>query len=191
MRARTARCRLRRLTPICLRFAVAAVAFGVLVCIAGCPPPGDSDIRVTVSTGGESARDLTREELIALARREAEIWWYTSLPEEQARAFLDRFRQAYPFITPHLVRGSTFETVRRIDRELARGEVRCDCVHVLDPAVFDDLRRRGELYAHDSPRASHFPPEYQEADHWAAMRAVIICIAYDTSRMSREEVPST
>ncbi len=169
--------------------ALAAVV--ALVLVAGCPPPNGNEIRVTVSTAGEAAQELTREELIALSRREAEVWWYTSLPEEEAEAFLARFEQAYPFIEAHLVRGSTFEIVRRIDQELARGEVRADCLHVLDPAVFDDLRRRGELYAHETEHSRHFPPEYIQGDQWAAMRAVTVCVAYDTSRMSVEEVPTT
>jgi len=171
---------------------IAAVALALSIgAMAGCPPPGDSDIRVTVSSSGENARDLSREEIIGLARREAEVWWYTSLPERQAQAYLDRFESAYPFITAHLVRGSTFDIVRRIDRELARGEVRADSLHVLDPAVFDDLRRRGELYSHEPEDARHFPSDYQEAGQWTAMRAVTICIAYDSSRMSAEEAPST
>jgi iron(III) transport system substrate-binding protein len=171
--------------------AFSAIAFVAVMLLAGCPPPGDGDIRVTVTSGGETARDLSQEEIVALARREAEVWWYTSLPEEQAQAYLDRFEQAYPFISGNLVRGSTFDIVRRIDRELARGDVRADALHVLDPAVFDDLRRRGELYSHDSEHARHFPPEYQEPGQWAAMRAVTICIAYDSSRMSAEQAPST
>jgi iron(III) transport system substrate-binding protein len=168
---------------------VLGLALGTL--LGGCPPPDDGDIRVTVTGGGESARELSREEVVALARREAEVWWYTSLPEEQAEAFLERFERAHPYITPHLVRGSTFEIVRRIDRELARGDVRADSLHVLDPAAFDDLRRRGELYAHDSTHARLFPPEYQDPEYWTAMRAVTIGMAYDPGRLSADEVPDT
>lgn len=168
-----------------------AAAVLSLLLIAGCPPPGDSDIRVTVTGSNATARALTREEIIALARREGEVWWYTSLPERQAEAYLERFERAHPYINANLVRGSTFDIVRRIDRELARGEVRADTIHVLDPAVFDDLRRRGELYSHDAEYARHLPPEYQEAGQWAAMRAVTICMAYDTGRISDEDTPST
>lgn len=173
--------------------AIIAVAGVVAACLtlAGCPPPAENEIRVTVSGTSESPRELTREQIVALARREAELWWYTSLPEEQARQFLKRFERQHRYITPHLVRGSTFEIMRRIDSEIARGQVRADAVHVLDPGVFNDLRRRGELYSYDSPHARHIPPEYQEAGQWAAMRAVAICIAYDTTRMSRSEVPNT
>lgn len=161
----------------------------VMLALAGCPPPADNEIRVTVTAGGEGGRELTREELLALARREAEFRWYTSLPEDEALEFLRRFEAKYPFVSTHLMRGSTFEIVRQIDRELARGEVRADALHVLDPGVFDDLRRRGELYAYDSPSARGIPPQYQEAGQWAAMRAVTVCIAYDPSRLSASEVP--
>ncbi len=170
--------------------ACAAIVASVML-LTGCPPPNGNEIRVTVNSSAEAMPDLTREELVALARREGELWWYTSLPEEEAQAYLQRFEAAYPFIETHLVRGSTFEIVRRIDQELARGQVRVDCLHVLDPAVFDDLRRRGELYAHDSDHARHIPPEYQEAGQWAALRAVTVCIAYDSTRLSAEEVPRT
>ncbi len=159
--------------------------------LAGCPPPADNEIRVTVTSSGASARELTGEEIVALARREAEFWWYTSLPEKQAREYLRRFEANHPFITTHLVRGSTFEIVRRIDRELARGQVRADAVHVLDPGVFDDLRRRGELYAYDAPDTRHIAPDYQEAGQWAAMRAVTVCIAFDTTRFSAHDAPRT
>lgn len=168
--------------------ALAAVVTCVLM-LAGCPPPSDSEIRVTVTSGGEGGRELTREELIALARREAELYWYTSLPDDQAREFLRRFEAEYPFITTHLVRGSTFEIVRQVDRELARGEVRVDALHVLDPGVFDDLRRRGELYSYDPAAARAIPPEYQEPGQWAAMRAVTVCMAYNPARLSSAEVP--
>lgn len=157
--------------------------------LAGCPPPADNEIRVTVTGGRDGGRELTREELLALARREAEFHWYTSLPDNEAREFLRRFEAKYPFITTYLVRGSTFEIVRQIDRELARGEVRADAIHVLDPGVFDELRRRGELYTYDSPSAHGIPPQYQEPGQWAAMRAVTICIAYDPQRFSNNQVP--
>lgn len=157
----------------------------------GCPPPSDSEIRVTVMGPGENTTDLTPEEIRALARREAELWWYTSLPEDEAQQYLQVFEAEYPYITTHLVRGSTFEIVRRIDRELARGQVWADVIHVLDPGVFDDLRRRGELYPYESPHARHLPAAYQEPGQWAAMRAVTICIAYDERRLREDEVPHT
>jgi len=173
------------------RAAAASVVVVLAALLAGCPPPADNEIRVTVTGSGANARELTGEEIVALARREAEFWWYTSLPEKQAREYLKRFEADHPFITTHLVRGSTFEIVRRIDRELARGQVRADAVHVLDPGVFDDLRRRGELYAYDAPDARHIAPDYQEARQWAAMRAVTVCIAFDTTRLSADDAPRT
>ncbi len=174
-----------------LRAVTAAALAALALALAGCPPPGDNEIRVTVSGTGDNSADLTREEIVSLARREAKLWWYTSLPESEAREFLRRFQVQHPYITVHLVRGSTFEIVRRIDRELARGQVQADVVHVLDPGVFDDLRRRGELYAYESPDAPAIPAQYQEPGQWAAMRAVTVCIAFDTRRLTLEEVPQT
>jgi len=161
----------------------------LLALLGGCPPPAPQEIRVTVTEPGQPTEELSQEEVTALARREGEMWWYTSLPRRQASEFLKRFEARYPFITTHLVRGSTFDIVRRVDREIAQGQVQADALHVLDPAVFVDLRRRGELYIYDSPQARFIPPQYKDPGLWAAMRAVTICIAYDTDLMAESEVP--
>lgn len=159
--------------------------------LGGCPPPGQQEIRVTVTEPGQPSEKLSHQEIVALARREGEVWWYTSLPQQAASRFLDRFETEYPFVRTHLTRGSTFDIVRRVDRDIAQGEVQADAVHVLDPAVFADLRRRGELYVYDSPEARHIPPEYKDPGSWAAMRAVTICIAYDKRQMDEKEAPHT
>ncbi len=161
------------------------------VIVGGCPPPGPGEIRVTVTEPGQPEKELSQEQIIALARREGELWWYTSLPRAQASEFLKRFQARYPFINTHLVRGSTFDIVRRVDREIAQGQVQADALHVLDPAVFVDLRRRGELYVYDLPQARFIPPEYREPGVWWAMRAVTVCIAYNKERMSPGEAPAT
>ncbi len=175
--------RSERLLRLCLTGAV------LLALLGGCPPPAPQEIRVTVTEPGQPTEELSQEEVTALARREGEMWWYTSLPRRQASEFLKRFEARYPFLTTHLVRGSTFDIVRRVDREIAQGQVQADALHVLDPAVFVDLRRRGELYVYDSPEARFIPPEHQDSGLWTAMRAVTICIAFDTRRMAESEVP--
>jgi len=176
-----------------LKAAGTALIAGMLaVMVGGCPPPGPGEIRVTVTDPGRPEKDLSEEQIIALARREGEFWWYTSLPRAQASDFLKRFEAQYPFISTRLVRGSTFDIVRRVDREIAQGQVQADALHVLDPAVFVDLRRRGELYVYDLPQARFIPPEYQEPRVWWAMRAVTVCIAYHTGAgMTLAEAPAT
>ncbi len=153
------------------KWCVAVVVALAVVGLTGCPPPGPTEITVTVTDTEGGAEALDREELVALARREGEMWWYTSLPENQAREFLRGFESEYPFIQSRLVRGSTFDTVRRIDREIGQGMVRADALHVLDPAVFADLRRRGELYVFEPAQARYLPPQYRDPGRWWAMRA--------------------
>lgn len=170
---------------------VAVVVALAVVGLTGCPPPGPTEITVTVTDTEGGADSLGRDELVALARREGEMSWYTSLPERQAREFLRGFENEYPFIQSRLVRGSTFDTVRRIDREIGEGMVRADALHVLDPAVFADLRRRGELYVFEPAQARYLPPQYQDPGRWWAMRAVTVCMAYDPKRLDAADVPHT
>jgi len=162
-----------------------------LALLGGCPPPGDGGITVTVADTGDAPKELSGEELVALARREGELWWYTSLPEDEARKLLDLFAKRHPYLQTHLVRGSTFDLVRRVDREIAQGQVQADVLHVLDPAVFVDLRRRGELHTYNPEAARAIPAEFQDPGRWWAMRAVTICMAYNTRRLNQADLPHT
>lgn len=159
--------------------------------LAGCPPPADQGLTITVTDNGQPAEQLSRDEIVALARREGEMWWYTSLPEDEAEKLLALFRKRHPYVQTHLVRGSTFDLVRRVDREIAQGQVQADALHVLDPAVFVDLRRRGELYSYLPDEARYIPGEFQDPGRWWAMRAVTICMAYHRDRLSKHDLPHT
>jgi len=156
------------------RILLAAVVFVALVASGGCPPP--QPIEVTVSSG-QSNRPTTREEIVTQARREGELNWYTSLPDDDARQIAKAFTEQFPFIVCRTVRSGTFEIVRRIQSEVARGEVEADVLHVLDPGVFVSLHQAGQLYRYQSTQAKYLPPELRAAEAWNACRVVVTVIA--------------
>ncbi len=170
----------------------ACVAVGAVWGLSGCPPPADEGpVRVVVSDNSVAqSHPLSPAQMAELARGEGELWWYTSMPEEAARQFLEVFHSKYPFLNTVLVRGGTFELAQRVSNELQQGRIQVDVLHVLDPATFVDLKKRGELLWYDSPQARSIPLEYRDTGFWVGMRLTTLCIAYDTRRMSRQDVPS-
>jgi iron(III) transport system substrate-binding protein len=146
----------------------------VLILLTGCPP--SAPIEVTVSSG-QGRQPTTRDEILAQAKREGEVNWYTSLPAEDARKIAEGFMSQFPFITCHVVRSGTFEIVRQVQTEIARGDVTADLLHVLDPGAFVTLQQAGHLYRYQSSQAKYLPPEMRASEYWNACRAVVTVIA--------------
>jgi iron(III) transport system substrate-binding protein len=162
------------------------------VLLTGCPShKQDEEILVTVTDTGDQTGPGGHEKIVEQAKAEGEFCWYTSLPEVAAQALLTQFGKAHPAIKTNLVRGSTFDIVKRLDAEVKAGKVQCDALHVLDVAAFVDLKRRGELYRYVSAEDKAFPGEYKDPGYWIAMRAVTLAIAYDTRRVTAQQAPRT
>lgn len=168
---------------------VTALAVALL---GGCPGSnGNDEIRVTVDDegGGGAVRARTASEVVALARAEGEVTWFTSIAEKQANQFARAFERKYPSLRVRLVRGGTFDLVSRIGKEIDAGTPTADVLHVLDPAIFVALRQRGELMQYVSPEAADVAPEYRDPGYWTAARLVTIGLAYDSRKLSASEVP--
>ena len=181
----------RQLRRVVRRSPVPPLVAAALLALCGCPGPrDDGPIRIEVKDGsgqgtGAQQAGSTRE----LAEREGELAWYTSLPEDGARVLLDRFKGKYDFISTRLVRESTFDIIRRIRGEIDGGKVQADVLHVLDVAIFVQLKKGGALLAYQSPEARTIAAQYKDAGGWVALRCVDLCIAYDSARMSAAEAP--
>ncbi|NSW56051.1 MAG: extracellular solute-binding protein [Armatimonadetes bacterium] len=173
----------------CLARLIVATILAGMPMIVGCPQ-GDGPIQVVVEDQTNS-NVSSPEEIRELARREGELSWYTSLPQDGAEKFLKLFEKEHPYITTHLVRGSTFDTVQKVQSEIESGDVQADVLHVLDVAIFTQLRRKGSLMQYSSPEERAIPTRYKDPGYWSALRVVGLCIAYDSRRMKRTEAPDT
>lgn len=162
------------------KFVGAVIVAVIAAIIAGCPSGSENEeihVTITDENGGDIQQATTREEIERAARSEGEVNWYTSLPLQHARRFADLFEQQYDFIRVHLTRQSTFDIVRRVEEEIKDQSVQADVIHVLDPAIFMSLQRRGDLYHYEPGGARRIPPEYKSPGYWTGARLVVICMA--------------
>jgi len=171
--------------------AAVVVLVALLVWASRTTNEGDQTIVVQVDVGTGQPERLSREELLQKARAEGQLSWYTSAPEQAARQFLEAFESKYPFITTEMFRGSTFDVTEKVNAELSADAVRADVLHVLDMAIFLNLKREGELLRYDSPEYAHFPQQYRDTGYWAALRAVAICMAYNKNVVPAQQAPKT
>jgi iron(III) transport system substrate-binding protein len=174
------------------RWPILLLASLVTALLVGCPAPRDQQpIRVVVSddSDNQSSRPSANS-VLELARREGELWWYTSLPDKPAQEFIKLFTHKNPFITVHLVRESTFDIIQRLQTEVDNGKVQADVLHVLDVAPFVKLKKQGQLLRYESPQERFIPAQYKDPGEWAALRCVALCIAYNTQKV-KEKPPKT
>lgn len=182
---------------ICVRrvllHALLALALSAAL-LSGCPNSQNNEeivITITDESGGDGYKPATREEIVQAARSEAEINWYTSMPEQQASEFAAGFEKQYDFLRVRITRQSTFDIVARVEDELNTGRTQADVIHVLDPGIFIALRKRGQLYRYESPESKNIPPQYKDPGYWTAARLVTVCLAYNTDRVSANDAPRT
>lgn len=167
---------------------LAAIACAAVLC-CGCPRT-DDPIEVVVEERTEGAA-TSIDEIRELAKREGEVVWYTSLPEGPAEEFLKLFGKRHPDITARLVRGSTFDLVGRVNKEIEDGKLQGDLIHVLDVAVFEEFVEKGQLLYYVSSEERCIPAAYKRQGYWSALRAVGLCVAYDSARYKQDQVPHT
>ncbi|MDP6450652.1 MAG: extracellular solute-binding protein [Lentisphaeria bacterium] len=81
-----------------------------------------------------------------------EITLYTSAPAEIGKIMNDAFTKANPGISVNMYRSGTGSVMARVFAEARSGQIVPDVLHVADPAVFEDLKRRGWLQPHEPPQ---------------------------------------
>lgn len=177
-----------RLTRLWLLISLCVIAAAIL---SGCPAREDG-ITIKIQDKNEAANaSRSAEAILAAAREERTLNWYTSLKQEEADAFVSRFRAKYPELTVTVRRGGTFNIERDVRKEIDNGFVTADVVHVLDPAFFITLANEGNLDKYSSPEANAIPIGYRTEGQWTTARLVTLGMAYDSRRLSPASAPKT
>lgn len=181
---------LKRPLSLSLSLALATLLLACLT-LTGCPGPAPNDeIRVKVSdSGGGKADTLSESDVYKLAKFEGQLNWYTSITEDQANSFIRLFETRYPGVRVNLKREPTFSLVDRIRGEINNGALQADVLHVLDPAIFVQLRTNGELLIYDPPAASAVAADYKDPGYWTAARLISVAMAYDSRKVSQTRAP--
>lgn len=155
-------------------------------------PSSDRPIVIRIQDSEQAAnQDRTPERILADAREEGTLSWYTSLKREEAQAFIDRFQAKYPSIHVELRRSGTFEIEGIVRKEITEGTVNADVIHVLDASFFETLASEGNLDKYDPPEANAIPGEYRKEGQWTTARLVTLGMAYDSHRLSPAQAPRT
>ena len=137
------------------------------------------------------AADPSPAEILAGAKKEGALVWYSGGDRDPTQAMLDGFTKKYPFIKAELVRASSSELATRVEAELAANRVQGDVFEYSLEYLTTDLEHRGELLEYDSPDYAAFPPEYAKRGLWAATGLSTILILVNTNKVDAANMPAS
>ena len=146
---------------------------------------------ITPVRGAPPEAEKITEALIAAARKEGKITWYTSVDLPVAEKFGKAFEAKYPGISIKVERSGAERNFQRIGQEYASKIYVCDVVNSSDAAHLIVWKRQ-RLLAPYLPEdvARDFPAGHKDADGmYASWRVTLAPMAYSTRLVKKEDAP--
>lgn len=130
-------------------------------------------------------------ELIAAAKKEGRVHWYSAMDLTMSEQYARIFEAAFPGITVKVERSGAERIFSRIDQEYASKIYNVDVVGTTDAAHPLAWRKNGWLQPFMTEDvAAHYPADHKNPDGlWATHRIVFSVIGYNTNLVKPEDAP--
>jgi iron(III) transport system substrate-binding protein len=131
--------------------------------------------------------------LIAAARKEGKVAFYTAMDLPVAEKLAKAFEAAYAGIAVRVERSGGERIFQRINQEMDSNIHACDVLNSSDAAHFIVFKRNGWLAPYLSDEmAAHFPADYRDPDSFFLTTRVWLCsLGYNTDLVKPEDAPKS
>ena len=132
-------------------------------------------------------------ELIAAAKKEGKVVWYTSIDLPLAEKIAKAFEAKFPGVTCQVERTGAERVFQRIGQEYASNIHAVDTVNSSDASQFIVWKQQGMLASHvPEDVAKFYPADQKDPDGmFASFRLGLSIIAYNTSMVKADEAPKS
>jgi len=132
-------------------------------------------------------------DLIAAAKKEGKVVWYTSIDLKVSQEIAQRFEAKYPGVKVQVERTGAERILQRIGQEYQSNIHAVDVVNSSDASHLAYWKEQGWLAPYvPEDVAKFFPPEHKDADGMYASFRIFLCIiAYNTSLVKMEQAPKS
>jgi iron(III) transport system substrate-binding protein len=129
------------------------------------------------------------ESLIAGAKKEGQLVWYTTTTQTDNRPILDGFMKKYPFIKAQSMRAGGPELAEKFLFEKRAGKYIADVIRVLDFDV-ERFKRENLVARFQPPSADKFSSSMKDPQgYWTTDDYTIKVMAYNTKLVSDKDAP--
>ena len=152
-----------------------------------------TSLLVLLIGSGTASGQGSNADLIAQAKKEGRVTWYTTVSIPESKQFMDMFEKQYPFIKVDLLRSGSGPLVNRILSEYAAKNYAADVLHGMSSrGAFTLLKQRNILGRYESPERKYFPAELKDKDgYWASTFQNTFVLAYNTRNVKPADIPRT
>ena len=129
--------------------------------------------------------------LVAAAKKEGKVVWYTTLIVNQAiRPLKEAFEKTYPGIELQYARADEAPTAAKILAEAQASRLQADIFDGISNMV--PLKRAGLVVPHGSPSAGKIPAELKDQQgYWISILLYVFSPGINTTLVSKEQAPKT
>jgi iron(III) transport system substrate-binding protein len=133
------------------------------------------------------------QEMIDAAKKEGTVVWYTATDVQVSEKVGSAFEAKYPGIKVQVERSGSERVFQRISQEYGSGIYKADVIETSDAVHFVLFKRQGWLQpAVPSDVAKSWPAQVKDPDgQFAAYRAHLSVIGYNTSQVKKEDAPKS
>ena len=135
----------------------------------------------------------THPDLIAQAKKEGRVAWYTTVAIPEAKQLIDMFEKQFPFIKVDLLRSGSGALVNRVISEYAAKNYSADILQgTATRGGFTLLRQKNILGRYDSPEYKFLPADLKDKNgYWGSTFQNTFVLAYNTRNVKPGDVPRT
>jgi len=133
------------------------------------------------------ARAQSEAELIAGAKKETKVVFWSSMRIEDSRALAAGFEARYPFLKVDIFRAGGEQIVNRAIAEHMAGKTTYD---VLNAFALKVIQNKGLLQPYGAPEAAHYPTGFKDPqNYWVSLYSGYNVIGYNTKLVSKADAP--
>jgi len=138
-----------------------------------------------------SAQETTPA-MLAAAKKEGKVTWYTSVDVKVAEAVAKVFRAEYPDIEIEVERSGSERVFQRINQEYQSAIHNVDVVNSSDASHFLFWKQQKWLAPHTPPDVKRFPAQYKDPEgYYAPWRATLSVMGYNTKLVDPKDAPAS
>jgi iron(III) transport system substrate-binding protein len=131
-------------------------------------------------------------QLLAAAKKEGKVVWYTSLAIPSSTAISHYFQNKYKGIEVEVHRNGSQRVLQRFMQEASAGLKNGDIVHTSDAGHFELLKDKGMLLKFMPQAVAAFPDGFKDkAGFYYGMRATLSVIAHNPKIVAEKDAPQT
>ena len=136
---------------------------------------------------------VSNPDLVAQAKKEGRVTWYTTVSIPESKQFIDMFEKQYPFIKVDLLRSGSGPLVNRIVNEYAARNYTADVLQGMSSrGGYTLLRQKNIIGRYESPERKYYPADLKDKEgYWSSTFQNTFVLAYNTRSVKPADVPKT